>query len=275
MEPGKPSRTAYAAALHRATHQLADGGRVLTDPIAINILGVPETELLRDRDAPARRLLRHFIAARSRFAEDHLARAYASGIRQLVVLGAGLDTFAYRNPYPDLRVFEVDRPGTQRWKRQRLAAAKIQIPNTVTYVPVDFEHQSLAAELPIDPGPAFFSWLGVVPYLTREAFDTTIALIASRGGNEVVFDYSDPPESMTPARRRYHEERAARVGSIGEPWRTYFAPAELADDLRARGLTEIEDLGPAQQAARYLNRFDIPADLAGGHLIWAASLVGN
>ena len=271
METGKPSRTAYAAALHRATHQLADGGRILTDPIAVRILGVPESEILRDRDVPARRLMRHFIAARSRFAEDHLARAYAAGLRQLVVLGAGLDTFAYRNPYPDLRVFEVDLPSTQRWKRQRLAEAKIQIPKTVTYVPVDFERQTLAAELPLDPAPAFFAWLGVVPYLTREAFDATIALIAGHGGSQVVFDYSDPPESMTPTRRRYHEERAARVGGIGEPWRTYFVPSELASDLRAKGLTEIEDLGPAQQAARYLNRPDIPGDLAGGHLIWAAA----
>jgi methyltransferase (TIGR00027 family) len=270
METGKPSITAYAAAVHRAAHQLADGGRILTDPIAVPIVGQRSNEILRDQDVPARRLMRHFIAARSRFAEDHLARAYRTGTRQLVVLGAGLDTFAYRNPYPDLRVFEVDFPDTQRWKRERLTEAKITIPPTVTYVPIDFEHQSLASELVLDPGPAFFAWLGVVPYLTRPAFDATIDYIAARAGNEVVFDYADPPESMTADRRARHEERAARVGRLGEPWRTYFVPAELAASLQAKGLTEIEDLGPAQQAAKYLNRPDLPTNLAGGHIIWAA-----
>lgn len=269
MKTGKPSVTAYSAALHRAAHQLADGGRVLTDPIAVPILGERKQEILRDQDVPGRRLMRNFIAARSRFAEDKLARAHQNGTRQLVVLGAGLDTFAYRNPYADLRVFEVDFPSTQHWKRERLAEAKIQIPETVTYVPIDFEHQTLASELRLDPGPAFFAWLGVVPYLTREAFDTTIDYVAARNGNEVVFDYSDPPESMTPDRRARHEERAGRVDGVGEPWRTYFVPAELAADLGAKGLTEIEDLGPAQQAARYLHRTDIPANLAGGHIISA------
>jgi methyltransferase (TIGR00027 family) len=269
MKTGKPSVTAYSAALHRAAHQLADGGRVLTDPIAVPILGERKQEILRDQDVPGRRLMRNFIAARSRFAEDKLARAYQNGTRQLVVLGAGLDTFAYRNPYADLRVFEVDFPSTQHWKRERLAEAKIQIPETVTYVPIDFEHQTLASELRLDPGPAFFAWLGVVPYLTREAFDTTIDYVAARNGNEVVFDYSDPPESMTPDRRARHEERAGRVDGVGEPWRTYFVPAELAAELSAKGLTEIEDLGPAQQAARYLHRTDIPANLAGGHIVAA------
>jgi methyltransferase (TIGR00027 family) len=269
METGKPSRTAYAAALQRAAHQLADGGRVLTDPLAVKILGQRKKEILRDQHVLGRQVMRHFMAARSRFAEDKLARAYQNGTRQAVVLGAGLDTFAYRNPHPELRVFEVDFPSTQRWKRERLTEAKIKVPESVTYVPIDFEHQSLASELVLDPGPVFFIWLGVVPYLSREAFDATIDYIAARPGNEVVFDYSDPPESMPPARRALHEERAGRVAGIGEPWRTYFVPAELAADLSAKGLTEIEDLGPAKQAARYLNRPDIPANLAGGHIIAA------
>lgn len=269
MKEGQPSATAFSAARHRAAHQLADGGRLLTDPYAIRILGQDEREILRDHEVPARRAMRHFIAARSRFAEDHLARAYANGVRNLIVLGAGLDTFAYRNPWPDLHVFEVDHPSTQRWKRERLAEAGIAVPATVTYVPVDFERQSLATELPAGPEKAFFAWLGVVPYLTREAFTTTIDYVAKNRGNEVVFDYSDPPESMSPERRAAHARRAGRVEKIGEPWRTYFVPSELAADLSARGLTEIEDLGPSQQASRYLNRHDIPPDLAGGHLIWA------
>ena len=271
MESGKPSVTAYSAAVYRAAHQLVDGGRILTDPIAVRIVGGQQTEILHGQDVPVRRLMRHFVAARSRFAEDHLARAYRNGVRQLVILGAGLDTFAYRNPYEDLRVFEVDFPSTQAWKRERLTESGIEIPPTVTYVPVDFEHQTLASELVLNPGPAFFAWLGVVPYLTRAAFDTTIDYVAARAGNEVVFDYADPPESLTPQRQALHDERASRVSRLGEPWRTYFDPSELAAALTAKGLTEIEDLGPAQQAARYLHRPDLPADLAGGHLIWAAA----
>lgn len=269
MKAGEPSATAFSAARHRAAHQLADGGRLLKDPYAVRILGRREQEILSDHDVPARRAMRWFIAARSRFAEDHLARAYEKGVRQLIVLGAGLDTFAYRNPWPDLRVFEVDHPSTQQWKRERLAEAEIAIPANVIYVPVDFEHQSLATELRLGPGPAFYAWLGVVPYLTREAFDATIADVAGEPGNEIVFDYSDPPESMSPERRAAHLRRAGRVEGIGEPWRTYFVPAQLAADLGVRGLTEIEDLGPAQLGARYLNRHDIPADLAGGHVIRA------
>jgi methyltransferase (TIGR00027 family) len=265
MKKGEPSATAFSAARHRAVHQLVDGGRLLKDPYAVRILGQSEDEILRDQRGP----MRHFIAARSRFAEDKLARAYANGVRQLIVLGAGLDTFAYRNPWPDLRVFEVDHPSTQRWKQERLAEAEIPVPASVTYVPVDFERQSLATELRLGPGPAFYAWLGVVPYLTRDAFDATIDYVAAQPGNEIVFDYSDPPESMTPERRAAHLRRAGRVDGIGEPWRTYFVPAQLAAELAAQGLTEIEDLGPAQQGARFLNRHDIPADLAGGHLIWA------
>jgi methyltransferase (TIGR00027 family) len=266
MESGRPSRTAFAAAMHRAAHQLADGGRLFEDPYAVPIVGVPESDIL----ARSNRVMRYFIAARSRFAEDHLARAYARGVRQLVVLGAGLDTFAYRNPYPDLQVFEVDHPSTQAWKRERLSEAGIAIPSSAHYVPVDFEHQSLAAELRLPDGPAFYLWLGVVPYLTSEAITATLNVVAARPGNEVVFDYADPPESLSPRGRAAPLERARRVASIGEPWRTYFTPDALAADLHERGLTDIEDLGPAQLAAIYLNRTDLAPDMPGGHVIWAA-----
>jgi methyltransferase (TIGR00027 family) len=91
--------------------------------------------------------MRLFVASRSRFAEDALADAIQAGTSQAIILGAGLDTFAYRNPHPDLRVFEVDHPDTQQWKRHRLAAAGIDIPASVTYVPLDFEHQALSEAL--------------------------------------------------------------------------------------------------------------------------------
>ncbi|MFB9235471.1 SAM-dependent methyltransferase [Plantactinospora siamensis] len=148
MELGQPSRTAFSAASHLAEHQVVDGGRIFHDPLAVPILGVPPDEL-RERWQGAgrgRRLMALFIAVRSRFAEDALAAAVDAGTRQLVVLGAGLDTFAYRNPHAGagLRVLEVDHPATQAWKRDRLADAGIAVPPTLTFVPVDFERDVLA-----------------------------------------------------------------------------------------------------------------------------------
>jgi methyltransferase (TIGR00027 family) len=264
MESGQPSRTAFSAARYRAAHQLIEGGGIFSDPLAVPILGVPPDA----EEAPDRRGMRLFIAARTRFAEDALAAAVKNGTRQLVVLGAGLDTFAYRNPWPELRVVEVDHPDTQAYKRERLAAAGIAVPASLTYLPVDFERESLADRLVAEES-AFFLWLGVVPYLSRSGYDETLALIAATPRAEVVFDYAMPPSSMAPARRAALEARASRVARIGEPWRTYFLPGELAAELRARGFDELEDLGPAQLAARWFGRTDLPPETPGGHVIHA------
>ncbi|GAB2626450.1 S-adenosyl-L-methionine-dependent methyltransferase [Paractinoplanes abujensis] len=263
MEAGQPSRTAMSAARYRAAHQLLEGGRIFSDPLAVRILGVDEQELLAD--AP-RRGMRVFIAARHRFAEDALAAAVARGVREMVVLGAGLDTFAYRNPHPGLRVTEVDHPDTQAWKRDRLAASGIAIPPSVRYLGVDFEKETL--ELPSDE-PAFFLWLGVVPYLTREGFDATLAVVAAHEGNEVVFDYAQPPAHMPAERRAWLEARAERVARLGEPWLTYFEPSEIASQLGSSGFGEIEDLGPSELASRFFGRDDVPPGTAGGHVLRA------
>jgi methyltransferase (TIGR00027 family) len=266
VETGQPSRTAYSAARYRAAHQILEQGRIFTDPLAGPILGASRDELLADEP---RRAMRFFVSARSRFAEDALASAVASrGITQLVLLGAGLDTFAYRNPHPELRVYEVDHPATQAWKRHRLSEAGIAIPPSLTYVGVDFERESLASRLELD-GPAFFFWLGVVPYLTRAGFDETLGFVAAGAGNEVVFDYAQSPARMSPERRAALEARAARVARIGEPWLTYFEPEEIGAELRARGFADVEDLGPAQLAARFFNRRDVPPDTPGGHILRA------
>jgi methyltransferase (TIGR00027 family) len=264
METGQPSRTAFSAARYRAAHQLIEGGGVFTDPLAVPILGVPPDA----EETPGRRAMRLFIAARTRFAEDTLAEAVGRGTRQLVVLGAGLDTFAYRNPWPGLRVVEVDHPDTQAFKRERLAAAGIAVPESVTYVPVDFERESLADRLEAQEA-AFFLWLGVVPYLSRAGYDETLSLIAATPKAEVVFDYAMPPSTMSAERRAALEARAARVASIGEPWRTYFLPDELAAELRELGFDRLEDLGPAELAARWFGRTDVPTDTPGGHVIHA------
>ncbi|MCO8275644.1 SAM-dependent methyltransferase [Actinoplanes sp. TRM 88003] len=265
MKSGEPSRTAMSAARYRAAHQVVENGKIFNDHLAVRILGLPEEQLLAD--AP-RRAMRVFIAARHRFAEDALAAAVARGVRHLVVLGAGLDTFAYRNPHPGLRVTEVDHPDTQAWKRARLGESGIEAPSSLTYLGVDFEREALADRLEPD-GPAFFMWLGVVPYLTIEGFSTTLRVVASRPGNEVVFDYAQAPSLMEASRREALEARAARVAELGEPWLTYFEPDEIAAQLAGSGFTEIEDLGPSQLAATFFDRPDVPVDTPGGHVLRA------
>src|SRR6204780_882647 len=150
MQEGKFSRTAQRVAIRRAAHQLLDNPKVLDDPLALRIIGAEAANLLRtdpkEHHAFAR-AFRAFMAARSRFAEDELARAVERGVTQYVILGAGLDTFAYRNPHPGLRVFEIDHSATQAWKREQLQSAGIAIPPSLTFVPVDFEHQTLANAL--------------------------------------------------------------------------------------------------------------------------------
>ena len=166
---GEPSRTARGAALQRAAHQILETPHVFDDPLALRIFGAEGVAWLgrnlENYRSAASRSMRAFLVVRSRYAEDELARAYARGVRQYVVLGAGLDTFAYRNPHRRLKVFEVDHPSTQAWKRSRLQEQSIDIPRSLTFAPVDFETQTLASGLRAAgfraDRPAFFSWLGV------------------------------------------------------------------------------------------------------------------
>lgn len=281
MREREPSRTALAVAAHRAAHQVLEDGRVFTDPLARTILGDDaERAVEAARANPSMGGMRFFVAARADIAETHLkAGVETRGITQLVVLGAGLDTFAYRNPYGDrLAVFEVDHPETQAWKRRRLAEIGIDIPASLTYAPVDFERDDLMAAL-ADAGfdsakRTFFTWLGVVPYLTKPAIDETLGRIAGvAGGAEVVFDYSDPPSALSGAAATAQQERAARVAALGEPFLSYFPPSELHAKLASLGLSEIDDLGPRALLARYYPDLQLPPDVrdAGGHVIFAAT----
>ena len=222
--------------------------------------------------------MRIFIAARTRFAEDALAAAFERGVRQLVVLGAGLDTYAYRGVLRDrLRVFEVDRPATQAWKRRRLAEAAIPLPASLRFAPVDFERETLAdglAAAGFDPAQqTFFTWLGVVPYLTGEAVWSTLGFVASLpNGAHVAFDYCEPPHSLSPEMRARHDRRAARVAGLGEPWIGYFEPERLRAKLASLGFCRVEDLGPAQIALRYFPSRAASAPERGGHILRAATL---
>lgn len=252
MREGEPSRTAFGAAALRAVHQEADQPRIFTDPLARQILGA-EAPPDRAWDQPRLRL---FIAVRHRFAEDALAAAVARGTRQVVVLGAGLDTFAYRNPFPQTRVFEVDYAATGAWKRERLAETGIDVPANVAYVAVDFERDALAerlADAGFDIGePAFFLWLGVVPYLSTEAVRATLAVIASVPDGEVVFDYVRPVDHAPARARADRQNLVDHVAEVGEPLRPGLEPEALHTMLRELGFDDVEDLGRREIRARYL-----------------------
>src|SRR6185369_5924032 len=247
MKHGRASKTALRVAIRRAAHQLMEEPKVLNDLIAVRLLGSGFARDLERASHKVARDFRAFMAARSRYVEDQLREAVSKGVEQYVVLGAGLDTFAYRNPFPSLRVLEVDFPATQEWKRSMLAEAAIALPTNLVFVPLDFEHKTLAEGLS-DAGfdtarPAFFGWLGVVPYLTLEAFRETIGTIADMArGSVVSFDYAFPPETLSPPRRLVFDALSARVAAAGEPFQLFFSPEELEAELRRIGFCRVEQI---------------------------------
>jgi methyltransferase (TIGR00027 family) len=262
MEHARPSRTALRVAMRRAAHQLYDAPPlVFDDPIAVAILGPHAAEIERtpgrnpaNKPRPFSVSLRAYLVARSRYAEDLLAQAVQHGVTQYVLLGAGLDTFAHRNPHPSLQVFEVDHPATQQWKRELLLATALPTPASLTYVPVDFERQSLPTQLHaagFNPAvPTFFAWLGVVPYLTREAFRATVSFIATQPSTSgLIFDYAQPRHLLPPLERLALDSLASRVQLAGEAFQLFFTPAEIATELAA--FRNIEDIGPSDINARY------------------------
>lgn len=265
------SRTALGAALYRAAHQKTDRPILFEDPWALLILDPlsrdeavsPESRYASKAAAP----LRLFIALRSRFAEDCFREAYEKGVRQYVALGAGLDTFAYRQPYPDARVFEVDHPLTQAWKKERLDASGIPVPPSVTYVSVDFERQSFLDALGKSglerSRPAFFSWLGVTPYLEKEVVRSSLSAVAEiqAVGSEMVFDARLEADGGT---RSNLEER---VRKAGEPFKSSFCWGELRRGLEENGYGRVECLGREDWTRRY---GEAAAGSAPGHLVRAA-----
>jgi methyltransferase (TIGR00027 family) len=256
MEHGKPSRTALRVAMRRAAHQVLDQPPVLEDPIAVPLLGA-QFAIEREREThPVARALRAFMAARSRWVEDRLSVAVAGGMAQYVVLGAGLDTFAWRSPFAWLRVFEVDFPATQEWKKELLAAAGLASRGNATFVPLDFERGTLAEglhEAGFDGGArSFFGWLGVVPYLTLEAFRSTLETIARLpAGTQVAFDYALSPGMLSGQRRKIFDALAARVAAAGEPFKLFFTPDGLEAELHGAGFTRVEQADSSRLNERY------------------------
>jgi methyltransferase (TIGR00027 family) len=261
MDTGRPSRTANEVALYRAAHQLLDRPPVFDDPLALKIVGRAADAALRANPPRGNRhhdSIRAFIAVRSRYAEDQLAQAVARGVRQYVVLGAGLDTFAYRNPHAavGLRVFEVDHPATQAWKRRRLLEAGIEIPTWLGFVPMDLTTDTwmdgvLKAGLRTDE-PAFCALLGVAIFMPEHAVKQILNAVARlRDGSGIVFDYGMLDSALNDKERAVREIAARNAAAIGEPFVTFFDPAKLTADLRQMGFKRIDDCGFAAINQRY------------------------
>ncbi|MEP7363443.1 MAG: class I SAM-dependent methyltransferase [Acidobacteriota bacterium] len=251
MIEGRPSVTALRAATYRAQHQLLDRPLVFEDPLAVRIIAP-----CGPMQTPRMAAVRAFICVRSRFAEDALAVAIAQGCKQYVVLGAGLDTFAYRNSDESLRVFEVDHPATQTWKRGLLAEAGISIPQGVAHVPVDFATQVLAPQLR-EAGfdttkPAFFSWLGVTPYLDEGAILETLAVVRQlHPGNGIVFDYMLPRANLSLRGSVAHWAISRYVASLGEPMKSGFSPEVMRGHLVKIGFSAVHEIDCPGLNARY------------------------
>ena len=249
------------AAAARAAHLIVDGEPVIfADTVAEAMLGKRAEEFIAYHRAygahPVLAGARAQVTCRSRYTEDQLARAVRDGIGQYVILGAGLDTFAYRSPLARrVRVFEVDHPATQEWKRR--VGPGPQVPGSVAFVPVDLAVESLGDGLRrvgFDFGaPAFVSWLGVTMYLDRSAIERTGSVIGGfAGGSELVVDYMLPAGLRDDAGDGYAEQVGQAAAERGEPWLSLFGPEGMAALLAGCGF------GPARDVSQ---REMIPAGL--------------
>lgn len=281
MEANQFSRTALLTACIRAHHAANEGPKIFDDFLAHRLVTREERQAvgrLLDEDrqaeppkegafpdrATARSRLRAIagsILARARYAEDALERAIRWGIRQYVILGAGMDTFALRRPEllkSGLCVYEIDHPATQAFKRRRIAQAGLETPEALHFIPVDFAKESLSAVLKRSPfnrnAPAFFSWLGVTYYLTYSEVTATFGAIAdiSRPGAGIVFDYLDKGFFEPDNPHRSVHDLLESMRNAGEPMRTGFDPAALAEELEPMGFRILEDLNAGEVQTRFL-----------------------
>src|SRR5262245_25303961 len=270
MEEGQPSGTALLAAMTRAAHLFQDGEpKVLRDELALQLSGFEnEVSLQRTVEALLKEVAHHFdmefahriseysralITMRNRYAEDELSNAIEHGVGQYVILGAGLDSFAYRRRdlTKVLRVFEVDHPATQQWKRDRLGILNVPLPTHLTFIPINFEQQTLREGLQTGgyhaEAPVFFSWLGVTYYLTEEAiFETLRSVAAAAPGSEIVFEYGLPESLLDEESRRIWATLQATVAARGEPVLSLFEPTTLAAQVKELGFSQVWDFGPEE-----------------------------
>lgn len=267
MQRDQRSRTIQIPAIMRALHQsIDDDPKILVDPVAPRLIegdndGGWLAPLL---DHPFAKGWRAGFALRARYAEDCLAEGAQRGVTQYVILGAGLDTFPYRQPSwaRSLSIYEVDHPITQQWKRGRLRVAEIAVPSNVRFVPVDFETASVPEVLRLSDfsfrARTLCSWMGVTQYLTREALEATFQFALSLPpGSEIVFSFILPEEAVSGVEAQALTTAAKRAAEAGEPWLTRLYPDELTTKLRLLGFSRVIHLTPEKARESYFqNRRD-------------------
>ena len=262
MLPGQPSRTILRPAVGRAAHQLLDAPRIFDDPLAVGLIPETSAEAILAADIDHRALssclYRTLVALRSRFAEDRLAEAAGRGVGQYVILGAGLETFPWRQPVfaRSLRIFLSDHPATLAWTQDKLRARALATPPNLVPVPVDLEECPLGEALVAagfdDKMPTFLSILGVVPYLSGKAVDALFGFVASLPrGSEIVLSFVLPDDGIAEADRNEMRVSNARVDTMGEPWLTRLRPPDMITRLRGFAFSDVFHLDRNLAQQRY------------------------
>ena len=285
MEQLPASRTAVRVALQRAVHQLLDDEpRVFIDPVAVGLFPEATEAAIRGQAdqflEPSWRRIRANFLLRSRQAEDSLAEAVARGVKQYVVLGAGLDTFAYRQPTwaKNIRIVEVDHPASQSFKMECLRNRGVSIPSNLHFQPVDFRTETLSEKLAATPlaktEPIFVSWLGVTQYLPSEAIEGTLRAVASwQGGSEIVLEHIEGDwTSLDAVARKAMEDAAARAAFGGEPWLSRFSSEAMGSLVLKSGFLETRHFSIEDARQRYFQgRLDGLFPAGGIAMVWARS----
>jgi methyltransferase (TIGR00027 family) len=258
MPPGQPSRTMLRTASLRAAHQLLDWPPVFADPVAVGLVPEAVAKPLLETLGTDQVALRALLAVRSRFAEDRLASAAARGVAQYVIVGAGLDTFPWRQPpyAARMRVFLADHPDTLGWTQAIFRDRGLSEPENITIVPVDLEACGLGErlfELGFDPRmSAFCSALGLTQYLGHTAIDRLLRFVASlRSDSEIVFSFVPPVDELTREDADLAARAVERVAVLGEPWKTRLRPRDLVRQLEALGFSDVFHLTGEAAHARY------------------------
>jgi methyltransferase (TIGR00027 family) len=256
-----PDSTAVRVALWRAMHVRIDSPpHVLEDEIGLRLAASDDGwRSLPDMDPRATRRPRASVVARARFIEDLVAEQAERGLGQYVILGAGLDSFAQRRPEiaSRLRVFEVDRPGPQGWKRQRLIALGFGVPEWLRFAPADFEaggswSKGLATAGFDAEQPVVVAAAGVSMYLTREAIAATLSQIAGLApGSTLVMTFMVPPEFVEAEERPRRQATEQRARAAGTPFISVFAPSDMLALARDAGFKEARHVSAASLAQRY------------------------
>jgi methyltransferase (TIGR00027 family) len=263
MKEDTASSTAWGVAKVRAFHQLLDDEpKILADPVILKLLDRKVLEEIRSRSEERNEArfaaFRAHLVLRNRYAEDCLREAAERGVRQYVLLGAGYDTFAYRQPEwaAGLTIFEVDHPASQAAKRELLAKSGVTLPGNLRFAGVNFEAESLPEELDRAEfdfsRPAFFSCLGVLVYLDERTIAGLFEFVGARPtGSEFVFTFSQPDTALDARETETRAKIKSTVSEMGEPWRTYFEPERLREMLMAAGFSVVTFLAPAEAEERY------------------------